>query len=169
MSLPDTFWAKTTRTDCIVWTGAVNGKGYPCFAVAGRSQLAHRLAWEDARGPIPEDMTIDHTCRVRNCVNVDHLELVSGAENNRRARVSAGYFVGGQCGRGHDLTDESTKTSKRGRLICKPCAQEDSRAARRRDNSVAVIREWAMENGLPIGIRGRVSQEIREAYEAAAS
>lgn len=44
MTLPSRFWEKTTPgAECVVWTGAVNSKGYPCFAVDGTSQLAHRL------------------------------------------------------------------------------------------------------------------------------
>lgn len=31
-------------------------------------------------------MQIDHLCRVRECVNLDHLEIVSQAENVRRGR-----------------------------------------------------------------------------------
>ena len=83
MSLPTHFWSKTAQYDCIVWTAAANSKGYGCFLVDGQSQLVHRLAWEEVNGPIPEDMTIDHLCRVRTCVNVKHLELVTIAEIGR--------------------------------------------------------------------------------------
>ena len=33
----------TMPTPCVIWTGALNSKGYPCFAVDGVSKLAHRL------------------------------------------------------------------------------------------------------------------------------
>ena len=57
----DCFWSKTaTDTGCVVWQGAQNSKGYGCFGVGGRPTLAHRLAWEDANGAIPDGMTIDH-------------------------------------------------------------------------------------------------------------
>ena len=125
MSLPASFWNKTRETDCIVWTGAVNTKGYPCFGIDGKSQLAHRLAYEDARGPIPEGYTIDHLCRVRNCVNVDHLEVVTIAENNRRKQVAGGLRIGGECARGHDLPDEAAVyRHPRGHLECRTCRAE---------------------------------------------
>lgn len=170
--LPATFWAKTTTTDCLIWTGAVNGKGYPCFAVEGVSQLAHRLVWADANGPIPEGMTVDHTCRVRNCVRLSHLELVTQAENNRRARDAHGYRIGGKCGKGHDLTPSTTRQIGRGQLVCIECAREHQRASVARSVSAGEpvphqIRDWALENGVPVSLRGRLSEEVRAAYVAA--
>lgn len=46
---------------------------------------AHRFSYQWFRGPIPDDMTIDHLCQVRECVNPWHLEVVTRAENTRRA------------------------------------------------------------------------------------
>jgi len=172
MSLPDNFWSKVTTTDCLVWKGAVNSKGYACFAVAGKSHLAHRVAWEDANGPIPDGLTIDHLCRVRNCVNVAHMELVTIAENGRRARVAAGYHIGGTCGRGHHLSDENIR-HRRGRLECITCSRLNvaDLAARQQvaEGKVParVIREWAAEAGLPVSTRGRLSPELRRQYDQA--
>jgi hypothetical protein len=128
--LPMNFWTKTSRSDCLIWRGAQNTKGYGCFAVNGVSQLVHRLAWEDVRGPIPDGMTIDHICRVRNCVNVEHLELVTIAENNRRKKVAGGLHVGGQCIEGHDITDLTAYRHPRGHIECRICRTEKRRAAR---------------------------------------
>jgi hypothetical protein len=74
------------RTDgCIVFTGAQNGAGYGYLKDGGRrNSLAHRIVWEAERGEIPHGMVLDHTCRNRACVNVDHLEVVTQAENVRR-------------------------------------------------------------------------------------
>lgn len=127
--LPANFWAKTGRTDCTIWTGAVNSKGYGCFAVGGVSYLAHRLAYEDVRGPIADGMTIDHMCRVRNCVNVDHLEVVTVAENNRRKRGGP-MFLGGECSRGHRLTEGNAYKHPRGHVECRECRRQ-LKAARR--------------------------------------
>jgi hypothetical protein len=130
MSLPDAFWAKTAETDCIVWQGAQNTKGYGCFAVDRVAQLAHRLAWEDVYGPIPEDMTIDHLCRVRTCVNVAHLELVTIAENNRRKKTPGGLHVGDTCIAGHPITELTVYRHPRGHVECRECRREQRRAAR---------------------------------------
>lgn len=75
-----------TDTPCIEWTGGRFGTGYGCTRAArpGGSRLAHRVAYEAVHGPIPDDLPLDHLCRNRPCVNVEHLEVVTVAENSRR-------------------------------------------------------------------------------------
>ena len=45
---------------------------------------AHRVYYERYRGPIPENMVIDHLCRNTACVNPDHMEVVTQTENIQR-------------------------------------------------------------------------------------
>jgi hypothetical protein len=54
---------------------------------------AHVAAWEAANGPVPKGHEIDHTCYVRMCVNLDHLECVTRTENRRRAAVRRWHGV----------------------------------------------------------------------------
>lgn len=68
---------------CLVWQGPVNDNGYGLMKVDGKMKSTHRLAYELEHGPIPEGMVVDHTCFVRNCVNVEHMRLATTAENNR--------------------------------------------------------------------------------------
>lgn len=82
---------------CLLYVGADNGKGYGQFRYGARNGYAHRYAWERVNGPIPAGLTIDHLCRVRSCVNVEHLELVDGVENTRRAAA-----VKTHCPSGHE-------------------------------------------------------------------
>ena len=42
--------------------------------------------YEFANGPIAEGLEIDHLCRVRHCVNPDHLEAVESKVNTRRGK-----------------------------------------------------------------------------------
>lgn len=77
--------------DCLVWTGALSN-GYAKLTYENESQTVHRLAWEDANGPIPAGMVIDHKCGNRSCVNLDHLHVVTyqeNAENLRGAHVDS--------------------------------------------------------------------------------
>jgi hypothetical protein len=46
---------------------------------------AHRVSFILTNGAIGDGLHLDHLCRVRHCVNPDHLEQVTTAENNRRA------------------------------------------------------------------------------------
>lgn len=68
-----------------LWTGRVSGDGYAKVCRTGRTQYLHRLVWESAHGPIDDpELTVDHVCRVRHCVELAHLQLVSRADNIRR-------------------------------------------------------------------------------------
>lgn len=82
------FWSKVDASgDCWLWTGAPH-LGYGRFS-RGRSgaTYAHRVAYELLVGPIPDGLTLDHLCWNTLCVNPDHLEPVTRAENTRRARL----------------------------------------------------------------------------------
>lgn len=46
---------------------------------------AHRHSYQSLVGSIPDGLHLDHLCRVPACVNPEHLEPVTLAENNRRA------------------------------------------------------------------------------------
>lgn len=64
-----------------------------------RMVLAHRAAWAYHHGQVPVGMTIDHTCKVRKCVNPAHLRLLSNLENSRRNQGDD--FPKGYCRHGH--------------------------------------------------------------------
>jgi DNA-binding transcriptional ArsR family regulator len=72
---------------CWLWTGSHNGK-YGKLSVDKRLMYAHRFAYEVHKGAIPDGHVIDHLCRVRLCVNPDHLEPVTNAENIERGAGS---------------------------------------------------------------------------------
>jgi hypothetical protein len=59
--------------------------GYGKTRYKGKEYLAHRLYYQEAKGPIPKGMQIDHLCKQRDCVNPDHLEAVTPMENTRRS------------------------------------------------------------------------------------
>lgn len=100
------FWSKVDREGpipshqpelgrCWLWTGCTNrGKGeYGLFGVAKKDSggarqktvQAHRYAYEQTFGPLPDDLQLDHLCEVTICCNPLHLEPVTQAENLYRA------------------------------------------------------------------------------------
>lgn len=133
-ALPANFTTKVMESTCTVWTGSTNNKGYGIIQVDGRLELAHRVAYEAAYGPIPDGMVIDHVCRVRNCVKPEHLEPVTVAENNRRGRHAAALKVGDVCINGHVIAQDSDLYHRpTGAVECCACrASAKHREGRRR-------------------------------------
>lgn len=68
-------------TDCINWHKSIKDTGYGQTFFRGKVMRAHRVAWIKANGEIPDGMVIDHMCRNRACVNVEHLRVVTQYEN----------------------------------------------------------------------------------------
>lgn len=106
---------------CMVWQGAHFPKGYGSIRVQGVTRGAHRVAYELAVGPIPEGLTLDHLCRIRDCINPAHLEPVTNRENTLRGEgFSAVNARKAACPRGHPYDDENTWGYRDGRY-CRAC------------------------------------------------
>jgi hypothetical protein len=132
------FWSKVRPTGfCWEWTAATFTNGYGQFQMNGSPKLAHRVAYELLVGPIPEGLTLDHLCRVKHCVNPDHLDPVTQAENNARY---PGVRTGGRdkqlmthCKRGHEFTPENTGRQPNGRKTCRKCSRNRQRVYRAKE------------------------------------
>lgn len=104
-----------------VWAGVLSN-GYGNFWDGQRKVPAHRWAYEHWVGPIPEGMQIDHLCRIRQCVNPEHLEPVTPRENVLRSDSPPGLsHRTGKCKHGHEMTPENTSYTKSGSRQCKTC------------------------------------------------
>lgn len=122
--------------ECWPWIGALDGANYGCFRVNGRSVGAHRWFYEQAVGPVPVGLELDHLCHTgdrgclggplclhRRCVNPAHLEPVPPAENVRRGRsphaINAAKTA---CVNGHAFDTANTYVGARGGRSCRKCA-----------------------------------------------
>lgn len=132
VNLPLRFVEKTRLDgDCIIWTAYRNEHGYGKFRWNGKSQRAHRVAYEAEVGPIPDGLVLDHLCRTPSCVNPQHLEPVTVQENFRRGlRIHA---LKTHCPRGHEYTEANTYRGRgSAKRECRACNAIFGRAPRPR-------------------------------------
>lgn len=117
--------SEVDEAGCWLWKEPLNPAGYGTVSPFGGTTLAHRQMYAFAIGPIPDGLTLDHLCRVRNCINPWHLEPVTQAENARRANAYVTH-----CPKRHEYTPENTygKNCRK----CRACDRVRSAAARAR-------------------------------------
>lgn len=123
-SLEARFFAQTEAgaDGCLIWTSFRNSYGYGKMSVNGAKCFAHRVAYELFVGPIPAGLVIDHLCRNRACVNVEHMEPVTPWENTARGEAGRNHAEKTQCIRDHIFPA--------GVRICQPCRRINERVRR---------------------------------------
>lgn len=102
---------RIAESGCWAWLGAVNDDGYGRVNLAGKNKHAHRVSYELAKGPIPEGLVLDHLCKVRCCINPDHLEPVTIKENLARGNQAHKGKLRRErthCVNGHEYLEQNT-------------------------------------------------------------
>lgn len=107
-----------TETGCWLWMGYVSKEtGYGIYNSPNNKKiLMHRYFYEHHKGEIREGLVIDHKCRVRCCVNPDHLEAVTLSENvlrgeghtainARKVHCKIGHLIEGVSGKNRYCTE----------------------------------------------------------------
>src|ERR1035437_111259 len=96
---------RITPAGCWSFTGATGRGGYGVIRTAGKNHYVHRFVYEHFVGPIPAELQIDHLCRVRNCVRLSHLEVVTPRVNTLRGDTfQAANAAKTHCLRGHEFS-----------------------------------------------------------------
>lgn len=116
---------------CWIWTLSIESRtGYGKGWNEGKSESAHRISYKAFKGEIPDGLHIDHLCRVRECVNPDHLEAVTLKENVLRGvGITAENARKKHCKHGHPFTGYNVIRRESGRRTCRTC-------------NVALTRKW---------------------------
>lgn len=122
MQAIDRFFAKVSIIDdgCWLWQSVITHDGYGRFRLDGRMSMAHRVSYEWFVGVIPDNMCLDHLCRVRNCVNPEHLEVVTLQENINRGNTGLHESIKIICPKNHEYSEDNTKIVK-GSRNCREC------------------------------------------------
>lgn len=133
---------------CWLWMGRGWGRNceYGAFWLNGRDHVAHRVAYEMAKGPIPEGLHLDHLCRTPKCVNPDHLEPVTNRENILRGEgITAVAFRKTHCDNGHPFDLTNTRFTSNGNRVCRACDRLRGQAYRDRIRASTRAPERAAE------------------------
>jgi Rieske Fe-S protein len=79
-----------TASGCWEWQGTTDAKGYASVTTGSRvdgtyrtGRRLHRVLFEELHGELG-DLTVDHLCFNTSCVNPDHLQALTAADNTRR-------------------------------------------------------------------------------------
>ena len=127
---------------CWLWVAAKNAHGYGRVRWDGKGRKAHRVVYSILIGDPGKEL--DHLCRTRSCVNPDHLEPVTHAENVRRGNsaqaLSEKYAQPRNCPNGHPMQGENLRVYVKSdgclNRRCRTCSAENTRRYRLRQKSV---------------------------------
>jgi len=112
------------NSGCWLWDAHVSKDGYGRFGIGRTAHEAHRVSYTLFNGEIPSGMCVDHMCRVRSCVNPNHLRLLTRSENTRN-QINANADKT-HCKFGHELVRRGNKR------CCKICQASASKRYRER-------------------------------------
>ena len=123
--------------ECWLWQAPLDKDGYGSFFFRGAIRRAHRVAYFGTNGEIPEGNVVNHVCRVRNCVNPQHLQCITHEENSMKDSTSKGYINSQKtaCPQGHPY-DKVVVYGGRTQRICSIC-DKAARAKRKRETAKA--------------------------------
>lgn len=154
---------KVTESGCWIYMGSLNKLGYGRMSIGSRTDgtqrkaaSVHRIAYELLRGPIPPGLDIDHLCRVRCCVNPDHLEPVSERVNIIRGQspsaINAAKTECPRCGGPY-------RGRNRGGRVCPKCDYAYRKVANRLPHRIENTRRRSREQKARASLRRKAAAQ----------
>lgn len=123
-----------TENGCWLWQGCISDGRYGSLKYKGRIRRAHCVTYELSVGPVPDNLELDHTCKVTTCINPEHLEPVTHKVNVQRGDLKhvsgKRYAAQTHCIHGHPYEPHNLYLDKKGHKSCRTCARDRNRAAR---------------------------------------
>lgn len=95
LGIEERFWSKVDKDPnhpkgCWEWSAGRYVAGYGKFSAEGkRTAVAHKWGYERYVAKVPEGLYVDHICRNTPCVRLDHLRLVTVAENSQNSDATS--------------------------------------------------------------------------------
>lgn len=113
--------------DCWIWKGYIDKDGYGTFSYRSKEMRAHRWSYMHFVGSLDNNLTIDHICNVRACVNPKHLQQIPIKDNILRGSgPSARNAKKTHCRHGHAFADNNVVHDKKQRR-CRECSRLSAR------------------------------------------
>lgn len=131
--IADTGWT-VAESGCWEWDGSVTEKGYGLINIERQGLVGarvHRVMYELHVGPIPNGQLIRHRCDNPPCINPDHLEPGTPADNTSDMMERGRHWRHGatECQNGHDLTSPGShrvarRKNRPDEKVCLTCQRE---------------------------------------------
>lgn len=162
---------------CWIWQGAVNAGGYGRVSVGSRAEgtlrqeFIHRAVYEALVAPIPEGLHIDHLCRVRHCVNPEHMDPVPKAVNTLRGEAPAARNARKtHCDNDHPLEGDNLRVTRAGHRQCRTCFRASQKRHRQRHRAQISKVHCEVDRELFAAVKAKAAERgetIREVVRAA--
>lgn len=126
------------ESGCWIWMGSLFRSGYASGNRTNKTIRVHRWLYIRSKGEIGS-LELDHLCRVRCCINPDHLEPVTTKVNTLRGHgLTSINAHKTHCHRGHIFDTWRTQYGEK-RRFCSTC--EKIRARKYRQQHAAIAEE----------------------------
>ena len=122
------FWSKVDAAPadcCWEWLASKSTRGYGQFRYQAKVWRSHRVAYQLAKGDIPQGLLVRHTCDNRLCCNPSHLILGTCQDNSDDMVERGGQIKAkGEANNNAKFTDEQIRQVFLAKGTCRQIAKQ---------------------------------------------